>query len=259
MRNSSPRTLKTVETTCSVIDVLEENGGATVTEVAETLDISPGGAYNHLATLHEEGYLVKDNGQYELGMKFVNKGRHVIDNNILYRAGKEVTENLAEETGEFAHLMTCEHGRGVFLHKARGERGISQDFNNMKLKKHDYLHWGSTGKAYLAHLPPEEARRVVEEQGLPSMNENTITDPDKLFDEFETIREQGYAINDQEEIIGTRAIGAPIENNKALYGAISISGPKSRFTFDRLHDELSEQVLEAANIISVNITTLQNQ
>jgi len=94
---------------------------------------------------------------------------------------------------------------------------------------------------------------------LPSMNENTITDPDKLFDEFETIREQGYAINDQEEIIGTRAIGAPIENNKALYGAISISGPKSRFTFDRLHDELSEQVLEAANIISVNITTLQNQ
>ncbi|QZP39771.1 IclR family transcriptional regulator [Halobaculum magnesiiphilum] len=259
MKDSAPRTLSTVETTCKVIDVLEENNGATVTEVAESLSVSPGGAYNHLATLANEGYVVKKDGQYELGMKFLNKGRHVIDNNVVYRAGKEVTENLAEETGEFAHLMTCEHGRGVFLHKSKGERGISKDFNEMKLKRHDYLHWGSTGKAYLAHLPPEEAREIIEEHGLPSMNENTITDPEELFAEFETIREQGYAINDQEEIIGTRAVGAPIENDKGLYGAISISGPKSRFTFDNLHAELSDKVLEAANIISVNITTLQNQ
>ena len=259
MNNNSPRTLSTIETTCNVINVLEENNGATVTEVAESLNISPGGAYNHLATLRNEGYVIKNQGQYKLGMKFLNKGRHVIDNNIVYRAGKEVTENLAEETGEFAHLMTCEHGRGIYLHKSRGEKGISKNFNNMKLKRHDYLHWGSAGKAYLAHLPPEEAREIIEEQGLPSMNRNTITDPAELFAEFETIRKQGYAINDQEEIIGTRAVGAPIENDKGLYGAISISGPKSRFTLDNLHGKLSDKVLEAANIISVNISTLQNQ
>ena len=129
----------------------------------------------------------------------------------------------------------------------------------MKGRNYDYLHWSSSGKAYLAYLPPEKAKEIVEKQGLPSMNRNTITDSDTLFEEFERIREQGYAINDQEEIQGTRAIGAPIQNENGLYGAISVSGPKSRFTFDRLHNDLSEKVVEAANIVSVNISTRQNQ
>ncbi|ADQ69037.1 IclR family transcriptional regulator [Halogeometricum borinquense] len=259
MANSSPRTLSTVENTCRVIDTLEEMDGATVTELADALGLSKPGVYNHLATLKKMEFVVKSDGEYRLSLKFLNKGRYVLDTNLLHIAGENVTKELAEETGEFSHLMTCEFGRGVYLHKVQGEKGISENFNKMKRRTHDFLHWSSSGKAYLAHLPPEEARTIVEEQGLPSMNENTITDQAELFEEFETIRKQGYAINDQEEILGTRAIGAPIQNDNGLYGAISISGPKSRFSFEKLHNELSEKVIEAANIISVNISTLQNQ
>lgn len=259
MGHDPPRTLSTVETTCEIVEELERQGGATVTEVATALNLSKGGAYNHLATLRETGYVTKEDGEYALSYKFLNKGRYVLDTDLLYRAGRNTTKRLAADTGEFTHLMTCQNGRGIYLLKEKGEKGISEDFNKMKMRKHDYLHWSSSGKAYLAHLPTEEAKRIIDEHGLPSMNENTITDPDDLLDELEAIREQGYAVNDQEEIVGTRAIGAPIMNDRGLYGAVSISGPKSRFTYDEIEGWLSEKVLEAANIISVNITTIQNQ
>jgi DNA-binding IclR family transcriptional regulator len=253
------RTLSTVETTCKVLDALEEANGRTVTGLAEELNLSPGGIYNHLATLNKMEFVTKRNGKYYLSLKFLTTGRSIRDSNLLYQAGKDVTERLANETGEFSHLMACEFGWGVYLQKSRGDKGISQDYNEMKLGTRDHLHWSSSGKAYLAFLPESEVRAIVERNGLPSMNEHTVTDIDELLDELAEIRDQGYGINDQEEILGTRAVGAPVHTENELWGAVSISGPESRFTFDKLHNELSQHVLEAANIISVNIETIQNR
>jgi DNA-binding IclR family transcriptional regulator len=259
VKTDERRTLSTVETTCQVLDAIEESNGTTVTGLAEELGLSPGGVYNHLATLNKMEFVTKRNGKYYLSLKFLTKGRSVRDTNLLYKAGKNVTERLADETREFSHLMACEFGWGIYLQKSRGDRGISQDYNEMKLGTRDYLHWSSSGKAYLAFLPESEVRAIVERNGLPSMNKHTITDLDELLNELAEIRDQGYAINNQEEILGTRAIGAPVQTDNQLWGAISISGPKSRFTFEKLHDEFSQHVLEAANIISVNIETIRNQ
>ncbi|RQG94529.1 IclR family transcriptional regulator [Natrarchaeobius oligotrophus] len=248
------RTLSTVERTCDVIEALQKLEGATVSEVADYLDMSMGGVYNHLATLRKRNYVVKQRDEYRLSLQFFNQGMYARNQRLLYTTGKEETRRLAQKTGEYAHLMAEEFGRGIYIYKSKGENAISEEYEQRKLEYPDYLHLSSTGKAVLAWLPRERVEVIIDCHGLPQANENTITTKEDLFSELETIRERGYALNDQEEIQGTRAIGAPIKTDDRVYGAVSISGPVSRLNESKI-DKYAEKVLQVANVISVNIST----
>ena len=55
----------------SLIEVLNEEGGAGVTTVADRLGIAKSTAHAHLQTLHERRYLVKRDGEYRVGLRFL--------------------------------------------------------------------------------------------------------------------------------------------------------------------------------------------
>ncbi|WP_245779502.1 IclR family transcriptional regulator [Halostagnicola kamekurae] len=91
--------------------------------------------------------------------------------------------------------------------------------------------------------------------GLPEVTDKTITDRSALKDQLEEIRERGYAIDDEERVIGMRCVAAPIcdENDRPI-GAISVSGPTNRFDDDIFKAEIPKNVLSTANVIEVNMT-----
>ena len=106
----SPRTLKTVERTASILDALESLDGAGLTELATHLGMSKSTMYHYLATLRKEELVMKNGEQYELSLRFLLSGEYVRNRNLLYRYGKDKVEELAESTGEYANLFTEEHG-----------------------------------------------------------------------------------------------------------------------------------------------------
>lgn len=252
--SGSPRTLETVSRAFGIVRALKELDGAGVTELADHLDISKSVAYNYLCTLREEKFVVKEDDTYRLSLQFLLVGEYVRNQNTLYRVGKSHLDTLAEETGEFAHLATEQHGLSVNLYKVSGEKAVGTSYQVNKLQRADYLHFSATGKAILAHLPRERVEWIVDQYGLPAKTDETITDPEELFAELETVRERGYALNDQEEIKGLQAIGAPIRNRHGrVLGSVSVSGPVQRMQNPEYHDEIVEQVVNTANIIEVNV------
>lgn len=253
---ASGRQLETVNTTLRVIEALVELEGGGVTELAEHLDLSKAAVHNHLSTLRRNRLVAKRESRYELGLRFVTLGEYVKHHNRLYNAGRDPVDELAEETGEYAHLMAEEHGRGIHLYKAKAEGAVAKEYHQLNLERPDYLHYSSIGKAILAYLPDERVRAIIDEYGLPQRTENTITTEAALFEELSAVREQGYALNDEEEIVGLRAVGAPVrESDGSVLGAISVSGPVSRMKGDTFEETVPEQVMQAANIIELNIET----
>lgn len=251
-----PRTLKTVERTCEILDALKELEGAGVTKLADHLDMSKGGVYNHLATLHDQQYVVKNGDEYELSHRFFNLGEFVKHRSPLYTAGRSEVDRLAEETGENAHLMVEQFGKAIYYYKAQSDKGISREYHWNLLEEPDYLHWTAVGKAVLAELPRERVEEIIDTHGLGAMTEETITDPDRLFDELDEIRRKGYALNDEEQIRGVRAIGTTVLNHQGdVLGAISVSGPTSRIDDEKFTSEYPELVMQAANIIEVSLDT----
>ena len=251
---SDSRQLATVGRACDVIAALNELDGAGVTEVADRVGITKSSAHAYLNTLREKHLVVRAGTSYRLSLEFLYLGNAVRRRNVLFAYGKSVVEEMAAETGEYVHLMCEQHGLERNVLKSAGEHAVGEEYHATKEQKPDYLHFTASGKAVLAALPERRVESIVAEHGLPEKTAKTITDAEALFDELSAVRSRGYAINDEEEIVGIRAVGAPIRDaNGSVLGAISTSGPTGRFTTDRCHGTLSETVTEGANVIEAKL------
>ncbi len=251
---TSSRTLSTVSTTFRIIDALERLGEATATELMSDLDLSKSAVYNHLTTLKQHGYIVQEDDSYLLSLEFLRLGEFVRNKNQLYVTAQPRLIELAESTGEYAHLSTEEHGRLMHIWKVKSEHAVGQRFQKKKMQETDRLHYTATGKAILAHLPKNRQEEIVQGSELVQKTENTITAPDALQEELDTIRSNGYSYNDEEQIKGLRAVGAPIhDKDGCVIGAISVSGPTSRIKGNEFRKEIPEAVMRTANIIEVDL------
>jgi DNA-binding IclR family transcriptional regulator len=138
---------------------------------------------------------------------------------VLYR--------LVQETKLTAHLAVLEpYGEAVLVDKIEvaGAPPIAT-----WIGKRMGLHCTAVGKAMIAYLPESEMDRLISKCGLLRHNENTIGSQRRLRQVCETIRLQGYAVDDEEEEIGIRCVGSPIFNGKGeVIAALSVAGTTSQ-------------------------------
>lgn len=253
MDDSTRNLVKTAETTFLVLTGIKELDGASLTELAMHLDIPKSTAYSYLSTLEQAEYIVKEDGMYHLGLRFLEYGAHARNRNELYEFSKHEINRLAKETGDLANFMIEEHGRGIYLYRSEGNRAVKAI--NTQVGTRVYLHSTAMGKAILAHLPPDRVETIIDMHGLPEVTEHTVTNASELRDELDEIRECGYAVDDQELVDGLRCIAAPIlDNDDRVRGAVSVSGPTHRFKDVYLEKEIPAKVMETANVVQLNLT-----
>jgi|AntDeeMetagen134_2_1112570.scaffolds.fasta_scaffold01889_7 DNA-binding IclR family transcriptional regulator len=245
-----PRTVEAVELSLSILEALADLECARVTELAEHLDRSKSGVYWHLVTLREGGFVAKDGDMYCLGRQFVEYGertkRSFLGN---FSKAKEELNRLAFETGEFTQLLVENEGYGLFVAKSGGEDAIGSDYH---VGEHQYLHATAAGKSILAALPDAKRTQIVASKGLPSLTESTITDGAELNQKLDRIRDQGYALSDEEAAVGIRAVGTALrDRDGTVLGAISISGPTSRFQGKYFKEKLPARIMESGNVIEI--------
>jgi IclR family acetate operon transcriptional repressor len=103
----------------------------------------------------------------------------------------------------------------------------------------------------LATYSDEDVNAIIRRQGMPRFTEKSIVRASELFRELATIRQQGYAVDDEEARIGLRCVAAVVYNNcSEPLAAISASGMTSRVTEDRL-PALGRTVCEVAAELTV--------
>lgn len=249
-KHSSRRTVKTAETVFAIVDALQKLDGATVTTLAEELDLAKSTVHTYLATLEQREYVTKDDTVYQLSLKFFNHGMYTMRKNEVVSVGRPVLEQTADETGEVVWLIVEEHGRAVYLDRAKGDKAV-QTSGQRGLRT--YLHFLAAGKCILANLANDEIEAIIDRHGLPVSTGNTITDRDVLLEELQRVRDQGYAYNNAEEVRGVRAVGAPIIQNETVYAGVSISGPMARMEDPEYEQRIRQAVIEAANTIELQL------
>ncbi|WP_121743143.1 IclR family transcriptional regulator domain-containing protein [Natronorubrum halophilum] len=248
----SPNRVKTAQTTFRILDALKSKNKSTVTELTKEFELSKSSLHNYLSTLEEDGYVVKEGNSYRIGLKLLDLGGHAQHRQRLYAIAKDEVTALADESSELANLLVEENGKGFYLHRAHGEDAVMTD---SYIGQEVHLHNTGLGKAILAHLPRDRVVEILDQHGMPAATENTVTDRETLFEELEQVRETGYALDDEARVKGLRCVAVPIINNsEEVEGAISVSGPTSRFQNERFREELPDMLQSVANIIELNIT-----
>ncbi|QLC34749.1 IclR family transcriptional regulator (plasmid) [Halarchaeum sp. CBA1220] len=250
MPKQSRRTVDAVRTACEILDVLQTRERAGVTEIADEVGLAKGAVHRHLTTLDDCEYVVNEDGEYRLSLRYLDMANQVkgMVGNYDVIAGE--LQNLAEATGEIAQFATEEHGWVTYVYKATGDSGIQ---TASSAGKREYMHSTSLGKAMLAEMDEARVREILAEHGMPAKTEHTCTDADELIDTLAAVRERGYALDNEENITGLRCVGMPLtDGDTEVFGAVSVSGPVSRMTDERIGGEIAETLERSTNVIEIN-------
>lgn len=237
-------------------DILEflssDNNQHRLSEIAEATNLNPPTASKILNTLLLIGYVQKDpdTKMFSLGprlMKYANKSLHQLS---IKRIAQSYLEELQEVTGETVHLGIQEFDHIKYVAKIASKKPVSL---YSEIGKSIPMYCSAMGKAVLADLSDEDISYYLEKNELQPKTERTIVTEERLFEEINQARKDGFAYDDGEHDLDVFCIGSSITVNHTNYGAISVSLPKYRL-FDDVLKHLQESILATRNKICIELS-----
>lgn len=237
------------------LDILDlftlENPELAVTDAAQALNITPSTASRLLATLESRGYVMRDakRGKYRLGLASLALGGLAANQMDLRNIAWPYIKELSEETDCTANLGVKFRDKVLYLISILGQ--TSKDMRGKDVTGRQLpLYCTAMGKVLLAALPDNLLEEEVANLKLRSRTPNTIVAPKKLLEEVWQVRQQGYALDREEDMLGSNCIAVPIRSDNNIIAAVSVSGPAYRYPIGQI-EKLGELLLRCAYQLSM--------
>jgi IclR family transcriptional regulator, KDG regulon repressor len=247
------RALNGAQVVDRVIDILEAfewlGPQLGVSELSRALDLKKATTHRLLASLRRRDIVAQDpqTRRYHLGMRLWQLGMLALNQLDWIDRARPYLRQLRDETGETTHLAVLEQGQVMYIDKVESEHSLRMP---SQVGRRLPAHCTGVGKALLAYLSPQALAEVIDQHGLPEMTPHTITERHVLVAELASIRERGYAMDDEEIEPGLRCIAAAVRGHSGeVTAAISIAGPSSRLRREDV-ERHAESVVAAARQIS---------
>ena len=235
------------------LSILEAAGrrpdGLTNSEISRKLGIPKSSASYILRTLERRGYLRRDveSGRYRLGLKILSLGGDAQANLDIADIALPFMHMLEEKIHMTVHLAVLDQGEAVYIEKVEAPGFFKV---NTWVGRRMFLHSTSVGKCLLAWLSKQEVEAIVKEQGLKKRTPKTITTMTRLLADLERVKEEGYAMDDEENSLGARCLGAPVfDAMGTVVAALGASGTLTQVD-EASMPRLAEAVKETARRIS---------
>ncbi|MGW0707129.1 IclR family transcriptional regulator [Streptomyces sp. NPDC002643] len=222
--------------------------GTSLTDLATGLSMSKSTVLRLIAPLRAERLVDQDpeSGHYRLGPQNALLGQLYLERLDIRRTASPLLHQLAQDVREAVHLVSFDMPEIVYIDKVESPQAVRM---HSRVGGRQPAYCTATGKAFLAHAP-EDVLDAVMAAGMPARTPATLTSPEELHAELARIRERGYAVDDVENERDIRCVAAPAFNHSGtVVTAVSISGPASRVTHDRLA-EIGRQVIATAQALT---------
>lgn len=212
------------------LELLVTHGALSVSEAANLLGFNRSATHRFIATLKDMGYVVQDrDGKYRPTLRVYSLGQVVADRLESRDEAKRIMTQLNKIFDESVNLGCIEGNELVVIDMIKSQQPLKYD---LPIGSRGIAHTTSLGKAILALSDMETVENCWKKsQPLEKKTANTITSQDELYAELKNIKNQGFAIDEEEWVEGIRCIAVAIVDftGQPVY-AISISGPTFRMT-----------------------------
>jgi IclR family acetate operon transcriptional repressor len=216
-------------------------------QLSDAMGLTKTTAHRLLTALESEGLVARNpvTKAFRLGPAILALGSQALVSNDLRAIVEPELRMLAERTGETATFEVPLEGSMLIVAEVMGSHLVTV---TAELGTRWPMHATSTGKAYLAALP-EEQRKGLLVPPLSRHTPSTITGVQELETELEVVRERGYATACEELEAGASAVGTVLRSSLGQpLGAISLGGPTSRLTTQRIKSLVRELVTVAERL-----------
>lgn len=247
----------TVRSVVRAISILHEigdrapSGGSSVTDIADAVGLSKSATFAILQTLLSAGF-VTDSGtgptrRYLLGATLTRLGEKARAQVSIRDIARPTLEAVARALSLSVRFGILEGNRVSIIDRVDAATGVRID---LRMGDLELMHCTAVGKAILASLSDAEVRAILSGGPLVRKTPHTITTVRQLLAHLQTVRESGYAIDDEEDFEGITCIGAAVRDHSGtLHAGLSVTTIKARLTAARTA-EIGKALAVAADEIS---------
>jgi IclR family transcriptional regulator, KDG regulon repressor len=217
-------TTNSVQRSFAILEFLNASRrGWNISELSRKLDIPKSSTHVLINILSGLGYIQQAqlSNRFQLSPKLYGLGRRALHATPLSEIMLPHLHWLVQQTSLTAHAGILEKHHVVFIQKVDGQGMVKFD---TYIGKCSPLHCTSLGKALLSSQTPEMLQSMLSKYTFDRFTRKTMVSLPAFMSELERVREQGYAVDNEEEELGVRCVASPIVVDGAAVGAVSVTG-----------------------------------
>jgi len=243
----------TVDKAISVIQYLAEHPeGVGVNALCRELGTQKPGLLRILNALTDAAWVIKDphSLRYRLGYHLLTLSAQALLGPHFQEIAHEGLRQLATSTNETANLGVLDQWNIVFIDQVEAVQSIRLQ---VRVGSRGPVHCTALGKALTAFLPTDRLQLLWRMAPYTQFTANTLISSDDLSIELGRVRQNGFAIDDEEHRDGVRCVSAPVRNYGGdVVAALSVSGPATRIR-DEVLSHVIQQVTQVAREVSAQL------
>ncbi|WP_283264928.1 IclR family transcriptional regulator [Rhodococcus sp. IEGM 1379] len=216
--------ISVVDRISAILETFEDSGPLTLSQVSQRTGIARSTAHRLLEQLVAKRWLTRLEHRYELGSKSYELGQWALNQNRLRHGALPVLNRLARSTGLTVHLAAIDSGDTLYLDRVPGRTPLKLP---SRVGSRMPAHLTAVGKSILANLDEDKVHGSIPTP-LRKLTQYSIDSPEHLQQEFERIRDRGFATDREESVLGIACVATSIGPRDHHYGnrsAISVCGP----------------------------------
>ncbi|MEM8750994.1 MAG: IclR family transcriptional regulator [Pseudomonadota bacterium] len=225
----------------------------TPTEINKSIGLPKQSIHRLCQTLMDEGFLVRDMEGKRLkpAQRLMTIARGLFSSRHLNVARRQVLLAISEATGETVNFAVPEAEGMTYLDRVETDWIFRIE---LPIGSRVPFYCTASGKCYLASLSNAELERVFKTLRLTARTENTLTTREALVTELNQVREQGYAIDNEELFSGMIALAVPVtDRNGRYFASVAFHGPTQRLNHEKLLEHISTMRESAKKLSSVSV------
>jgi len=220
----------------------------TIADVSRATGLTRAVVRRCLYTLKELGYAGTDGRMYFLQPRILNLGYAYLSTAPVPIAAQPVLEEMSEILGEASSVAVLDDGAVVYVGRAATKRIMSV---TLGVGSRLPAYCTALGRVLLAHLTEEQVNSELAKVDFIQHTKYTVTSRRRLEEILVGVRQEGFALNDQELEIGLRSIAVPVRNVVGtVVAAMNVSTQASRVSRRELLERCLPVLRSAAEKLS---------
>jgi IclR family transcriptional regulator, pca regulon regulatory protein len=223
----------------------------TLSEVAAATGVTRAAARRFLITLTTLGYVRSDGRLFSLSPRVLDLGYAYLSSLSLPEVAEPHLEALVAEVNESSSLSVLDGDDIVYVARVPTSR-IMRVAISVGTRFPAYA--TSMGRVLLAGLPDTELDAYLAKVRFQRLTGRTVTNPAALRAELVRVRNQGWALVDQELEEGLRAVAAPVRNRAGrTVAAVNVSVAAARSDVERIRRTMVPSLVATAARIAADL------
>jgi len=203
-----------------------EEKGASISELAHRFEIPVNSTFRIIKSLEAYGYVEEENRRYFTTPRLLYLGYAGMSQKGLVQNSVDLMHALRDDINETVMLGTLVSNEIVIIEQLPSFEFIKFTTD---IGHRVPVYASAPGKAILANLPEQEQEAILSHINFKRFNDNTIPGKKVMQEEIEKIGQDGFSVDNGEEVTGIICVAAPILDYRHYpVASIWVTGPDFR-------------------------------